>query len=191
MSTKTDIGFDVNGKLTPYGLNIFDVESLYNTFVEKYPFSETRKDIFKRYAHYIEELFLSLETDSFFQYIGGSYVTNKQNPEDIDVVNCIKDCDLLKFKDDKDDTFLKKFLKRYKSEGKDLWGTSKKNYLVDAYLVILYPKTDEKLSEFTKKRLFLAQKGFAQDEDGTPKGFLKIVFNKEEVLKLKKLSNKV
>lgn len=191
MEVMTDIKFDDNGNLAPFGMSVLDIEFFYSFFVENFPESETRKELFKNYVKYIEDLFITLDADWFFQYIGGSFVTNKQNPEDIDVINCIKAKDLGKFEEIKREEILKKLFKRYKTNKKDIKGKSKENYLIDAYLVLLYPKQHPKY-EASMKRLFGGQKGLTEyTRDGSKRGFVKIIFNKETRQKLAELAKNI
>jgi hypothetical protein len=77
--------FDKNGNLYPYSVIETDLETFEKMFVSDFTFSLTRKRIFENYLIYLENLKESVNT-GFFQWIDGSFVTNKKDPKDIDFV---------------------------------------------------------------------------------------------------------
>lgn len=54
-------------------------------FVNSFPTSLTRRGIFEAYMDYLSQLTDAFGT-GFYQWLGGSYITRKPNPEDLDVV---------------------------------------------------------------------------------------------------------
>lgn len=187
MKTIYNIQFDTAGNLIPSGMSTIDINFFYSFFVEQFKDSSTRKDLFCKYTDYIEKLFLALNTNWFFQYIGGSFVTNKENPQDIDLINCIKAKDFDKFDEQKQNDILQNFFHRYKDNGEIKSGQSKEIFSVDAYLVILHPK-DSPNFEASKKRLIGGQKGLSEyTRDGSKRGFIKILFTEDAVKKIKQL----
>ena len=79
-----------------------------------------------------------LLAQDFYQWIDGSFVTNKKTPNDIDVVTIISHLD---YENNK-----KLLEQKYASSGARL------NYNVDAYIVVNYPESHKK-AFFTKSDL--------------------------------------
>ncbi|WP_169704570.1 DUF6932 family protein [Runella slithyformis] len=77
--------FDNLGNLFPYEIIKTDLTTFEQLFVANFPLSETRRMIFENYRQMIDD-FKSQIGDSFYQWIGGSFVSTKNNPHDIDVV---------------------------------------------------------------------------------------------------------
>jgi hypothetical protein len=77
--------FDKNGNLYPYKVIEIDLEIFEQMFVSDFPFSITRKRIFENYLIYLENL-KNIVNSSFYQWIDGSFITNKREPKDIDFV---------------------------------------------------------------------------------------------------------
>lgn len=81
----TQLDFDEFGNLTPYKIIETDLITLEAYFVTAFPKSKTRKRLFENYLSYIyrfqDEVFPIFE-----QWIDGSFVTQKENPKDIDIV---------------------------------------------------------------------------------------------------------
>jgi hypothetical protein len=77
--------FDKAGNLFPYEIVSIELASLEKVFVSDFKDSVTRRELFDNYLVYIEDL-KALAGSDFHQWIDGSFVTNKQNPQDIDVV---------------------------------------------------------------------------------------------------------
>lgn len=80
--------FDKNGNIIPYDLHQISISELEEEFVNPFPNSTTRKDIYDGHSNYIIELVNVLESN-FSQWLDGSFVTKKLNPNDIDVVNFV------------------------------------------------------------------------------------------------------
>ena len=77
--------FDKNGNLYPYNVIETDLETFEKMFISDFPLSLTRKRIFENYLIYLKNLKESVNT-GFYQWIDGSFVTNKKDPKDIDFV---------------------------------------------------------------------------------------------------------
>jgi hypothetical protein len=82
------IEFDENGFIKPYEVIETDLATIEKIFVEEMPFSSTRKMIFDNYLAYNAELKQIIPT-GFVQWIDGSFITKKRNPNDIDLVTFI------------------------------------------------------------------------------------------------------
>jgi len=76
--------FDENGFLTPFKIIETDFEEFKETFV-----TNTRREyLFEEYFRFLQTL-QGLGLGSFFQWINGSFVTQKNAPKDMDVVTFI------------------------------------------------------------------------------------------------------
>lgn len=83
-----ELSFDIRGNLEPYQKIEIEFEELKNYFSDRFENSVTRKAIFDSYAKYLID-FQKEVTPNFVQWIDGSFITNKENPNDIDFVNLI------------------------------------------------------------------------------------------------------
>ncbi len=70
--------------LLPEGLYVCDLEELRIRFVDGFPLSTTRTSICDKFARWLGKLAMLLPAGT--QWVDGSYVTIKTDPEDIDVV---------------------------------------------------------------------------------------------------------
>ncbi len=77
--------FDELGFLSPYKLIETDLETFESVFVSNFKNSDTRKKVFQNYLSYIHD-FKNQISNNFYQWIDGSFVTSKLNPNDIDIV---------------------------------------------------------------------------------------------------------
>lgn len=83
-----EISFDQYGNLTPYKIKI-DLITFEDLFVSAFPVSSTRKPLFDSLKSYNQKLRNILGEDSFIQWVNGSFVSQTNNPKDIDLVNLI------------------------------------------------------------------------------------------------------
>ena len=120
-----NIEFDSRGNLKPYGKINLTLEKLKQYFVSDFPASTSRERIFDSYQSFIESFRHEITTD-FVQWINGSFVTRKSNPEDVDFVTLI-DHQIYEQK-------RKAIEERFRREG----ARSIFQY-VDAYVVKMYP----------------------------------------------------
>ncbi len=125
MSEKVKFSFDVRGYLVPEGENESDINSMKEGFVVPFNNHSTRKELFKGYVRYNEDLKDLLENQSYEQWIDGSFISQKVNPKDIDLVSFI-DYNLV----EKLEEELEKFIK----------SAGRSNYGVDGYVVRIYPE---------------------------------------------------
>lgn len=156
--------FDNKGYLTPNNNIPSTLEEFKSEFVDLMP-GERRSELFDGYQRYCNDLKTVLDNESFFQWIDGSYVTKKQEPNDLDVVTFINGAvvDLLKEK-----------LEPFK------FPKSVENYGVDGYIVAVF---DEAHKHYP---VYLADKGYWMDHfDKTrrgrngqkhQKGFLELIY---------------
>ena len=80
--------FDQRGFLSPYSAISCNLKELEDTFVLSVAKSDVRKHLFSNYLLYLDKL-VNIVGPGFRQWIGGSFVTKKQNPNDVDVVSFI------------------------------------------------------------------------------------------------------
>jgi len=129
------LDFDENGFLKPYEIIDCDLMSLETIFVENFPNSRTRRSLFNNYLKYIHE-FSNRITRNFIQWLDGSFVSQKENPNDIDFVTFI-DYKTYELQEDLLDIF---------------WSFSLEVEGLDAYLVKVYPKSHKKHHRFLEQR---------------------------------------
>ena len=77
--------FDELGYLSPYKVIETNLEIFENIFVSNFQNSDIRKKLFQNYLLYIHD-FKNQISENFYQWIDGSFVTSKLNPNDIDIV---------------------------------------------------------------------------------------------------------
>lgn len=77
--------FDDLGYLSPYSVIETDLETFEKIFISNFEYSDTRKKLFQNYLSYIHD-FKNQISENFYQWIDGSFVTSKLNPNDIDIV---------------------------------------------------------------------------------------------------------
>lgn len=126
--------FDLQGNLFPYKILEINLQKFEEIFVTNFGNSETRKQIFQNYLLYVEKIKNEI-SDTFYQWIDGSFVTLELNPKDIDLVTFINfesyENNLSKLAD----------LQGYKL---------KKEYDVDCYFVKEYPMEHKDYEIVTK-----------------------------------------
>ncbi|GAB2562400.1 DUF6932 family protein [Spirosoma areae] len=86
--TEPALEFDANGFLIPYVPVTSDFDTVRRVFVEEFPTSTTRQPIFERYQECNARL-RQLLPDGFKQWVDGSFVSRKIDPNDIDVLTFI------------------------------------------------------------------------------------------------------
>ena len=80
--------FSPAGYLVPVGKVATDLPTLERVFVTDFPTSTTRPRLWANYLAYLER-FRNKVTGNFVQWLNGSFVTQKENPNDIDLVTFI------------------------------------------------------------------------------------------------------
>lgn len=156
----TQLNFDDKGNLFPYEPIEVNLDTSETYFVTAFPTSKTRKRLFENYLRYIYR-FQDKVFPFFEQYINGSFVTQKENPKDIDIV-----------------TFLD--YEVYEKRGKldKFWSFSLEDEGIDAYIVEDFPKSHP---EFMVTKLSKARWKELYSNDRQKihrKGFIKIIFEK-------------
>jgi hypothetical protein len=156
--------FDTNGYITPSEKITVDLETLQHYFVDNFPNSTTRKVLFDNYLRYVDAFAREI-TPHFTQWINGSFVTQKENPKDIDFVTFIA-ADIYIVKE--------KFIEKY-------WTTQTYDIGLDAWLLKIYPNTVKEYQQYLdyKEEWFLRFTRTRKDDYGNhlKKGFLEIKHN--------------
>ncbi|WP_439585576.1 DUF6932 family protein [Dyadobacter bucti] len=151
--------FDSNGNLAPFEKLSFELSAVRDFFVTAFPSSSTRQQLFNGLNRYRGDI--AREIDGILsQWIGGSFVTQKLDPADIDIANLIQYDIKSEFEIEKLMPFL-------------TIGGSAEKYGVDAHLIPVYPLGDERY-ENTLLRLKYFNEWFGHDRNGNPKGFIEI-----------------
>lgn len=149
--------YDSNGNLTPSGKIEVDAEDFKRHFVDAYPESATRHRIYEGFQAYQETLLNTVRSD-IEQWIDGSWVSYKQDPNDIDVVNLV------------DSQFFEpsEFYrnKLYTKHG------SKERYMVDAYVIVVYPKDDPRYYIVTQRSMDFWDDWWSHDRKRNKKGYI-------------------
>ena len=107
---------------------------LYETFVLAFPDSKTRADLFHEWTKYNRFLRAEIGED-YVQWVNGSFVTQKINPKDIDVVSFIP----------------YRLYEQYQLVLDKLWTDSWEREGIDAYFVKVYPAEHPEFDKATKR----------------------------------------
>ena len=82
------VNFDKKGNLTPYKKVELNYQDFKKLFVDSFEKDSTRKGLFNIYENYTLE-FRNKISLTFTQWINGSFLTNKKNPRNIDLVSLV------------------------------------------------------------------------------------------------------
>lgn len=153
--------FDPKGNLTPYLVYRMEAEAFCEAFVTRFETSATRAKLYANYLRYREEFRADLGRD-FRQWVGGSFVTRKLNPTDIDLVNIVPRTDVVDGKLNR--------LVPYMT-----LGGSKDQYGIDGFFISLEGATGPGvLSHLNHPELDYWQKLLGTDRQGNPKGIIEL-----------------
>jgi hypothetical protein len=123
--------FTPEGFLTPFEKINVDLATFERAFVADFPCSETRKTLFDNYLRYIDNFSKEI-TPNFTQWIDGSFVSQKENPNDIDLV-----------------TFISGELYTTKqAEIEKFWTTNTYHLGLDAFIMSVFEKQDTAYSQY-------------------------------------------
>lgn len=81
--------FDSNGFITPATFIEVELNEFEHIFVNAFPASQTRRKIYDTFLAYLEMLKVCIGETPFYQWLNGSFVTQKLNPQDLDIVSFI------------------------------------------------------------------------------------------------------
>lgn len=130
--------FNHSGLLVPDNKINSTIQELEKEFVLNLP-TVKRKEIFDAYIKYNEDFKKVCDLKLLHQWIDGSYVTQKNNPGDIDLVTFI-DFSIIKKLGSKLDDFK--------------YPNSEKIYGVDAYIVEVYPETHQDRFKYSSDKAY-------------------------------------
>ena len=83
-----DLKFDTRGLLQPGGPHLVPWNQFVQVFVTDYPGESNRHRLFAEFEHYSRR-FQAEITNSYAQWIGGSFISKRYNPRDIDFVTIL------------------------------------------------------------------------------------------------------
>jgi hypothetical protein len=151
--------FDTYGNLTPPQIFRITLSLLEEHFVNKVG-GEKRQELFRHYTRYLNDL-RDILSDDFIQWIGGSFISIKPQPNDIDIVN------LIKF-DDNTELLIEKLLPFF------LIGGAKDNYCVDGHLLAIYAENDERYQAITEPVRQYWNNWLGKDRGNNARGFVEL-----------------
>lgn len=148
----------------PVGKHRVTVDEFREHFVDAFPESRTRSRLFRRWERHREALASILPIKT--QWIDGSYVTNKLDPEDVDLVTVM------------DGLAFEALAPALQDMAGALLGGNKTKVIwgVDSYPLFEYP--DEHPAKAAADAAAVEWHSFwqgARDHDGVVKGFLEVV----------------
>ncbi|MEL7119728.1 MAG: hypothetical protein AAFO07_09815 [Bacteroidota bacterium] len=163
------IKYTPRGYLDPPNRQDLSIVEFEQYFVESFPKSQTRKELFEGFIRY-NNAFQQEVTNEMIQWIGGSFTTKKLNPRDIDLVTIMP----YSIFEEKSELIEKRFRRSAKNE-----------YGIDAYIVSAYPEEHDKHglyrgimvywnNQFSKTRKNRAGKRFKR-------GYVQIIHQKLEL----------
>ena len=159
------ITFDLRGHLLPHSPIQLNLTDFQNHFVDNFPESGTRKQIFENFLSYIQDFQKDIIV-SFKMWINGSYVTRKLNPRDIDFVIFIP-YDIYRANE-------QMIQAKYKTEGAEQF------FSVDAYTIEVYPESHNKFmftqSDTAYWRSWFGETARNRNNQRFQKGFIEINF---------------
>lgn len=153
--------FDKNGYLKPYQPIEVTLEILQYNFVEVFPNSSPRIELYNNYLRFLYSFQDNVFT-FFEQWINGSFTTQNEKPNDIDIVTFLQ-FDVYEKRGDK-------VLDQY-------WKFSLEEQKIDSYIIKSYPEEHPNFSAYQSERSLWKDR-YGTDRDNQPKGFVKIFFEK-------------
>jgi hypothetical protein len=151
----SDYYYDSKGYIQPPQIHPSTPERLRFRHVQEFPSSAKRPAIYAGWLKYIAE-FSAEVAPRFCQLVGGSFLTTKEEPNDIDVVNFVPAENY------------SAVVNRFDEEG-----GSKDTFLVDGRTIAVYPE-DSPMNQLTQMQLNHWSKIFGHDRHGHPKGMLRM-----------------
>ena len=155
------ISFDQNGNLIPYTCIRLKPTEIAKYFVADFPESKTRPVLYNHFLHYATDLSHVLN-QAVHQWLGGSFISTKLDPNDIDCVNLIVFNERLEQNVDSLIPYL-------------LIGGSSDTYHVDGHLIAVYPSTDERYEAITLPSITYWQRFLMNDRQNNPRGIVELI----------------
>ena len=91
---QNDFRFDIRGYLQPAQRFETTIEELKDNFVDAFEESVSRDEIFNQYIEFTNT-FAKEITPNFTQWLDGSFVSNKNNPNDLDILILLNSRDFI------------------------------------------------------------------------------------------------
>lgn len=152
--------FNADGYLDP-GLHPMSVVEIEHNFVSSFPHSSTRPTIIDGFKRHQSEI--SAIAVSYDQLIDGSFVTNKNDPGDIDTV-CFIDGDFVDALPAHQQQALRLLF---------LGPATKATHHCDAYFCPSFPETHKNYAHFRAQRKYWMGE-FGYDRSDKPKGIVSV-----------------
>ena len=162
MTKSTKLKLNESGLLDP-GIHKPTLHEFREAFVENFPDSETREALYDGYLRFsqkcIDDLFVKKH------WIDGSYVTKKDNPEDIDIAMTVDASEVIQH------------VRNGKSFDHGQVGYIdylKKEYGCHVFAIMNYPENDSRHNSITKKdeKYWREKWGHTKDQKRKEKGFI-------------------
>lgn len=158
------LSFDFRGNLKPYKKHQLTVEEIEFNFVVNFEKSKTRKKKFQELLRYNDELKELLQCP-FYQWINGSFIGEKTNPRDIDLVTFINYDVYQKLQNEIDYKFSKMNVGNF-FDG------------IDAFIVATYPENHQFYDIFKGDAIYwenmFGKTRFNRAKKRLPKGFVEL-----------------
>lgn len=148
--SKDEFSFDNNGYVSPNLVFQSDIKIL-----QKFAFNTQRKLLFDTYLVFIKEI-QQLNPDGFIQWVDGSFISQKQNPNDIDIV-----------------TFFE--IEFYQKNFSKLDSLRDKFPNLDLFFRGIYPQNHEYYN-ISQLEMYYWYDLFGWDREDKPKGFIELNF---------------
>ncbi|GED69423.1 hypothetical protein BRE01_31250 [Brevibacillus reuszeri] len=161
--------FDENGNLIS-GIHTYDPETFISQFIKGFPASDTRQQIFDNFLVWLKKLILIAPPNAI--WLDGSYLTQKVNPNDIDLIAFYIPEDLPN--------------EAKAKEVQAMFGAYAKQFKCDAYHCLTFdhwPSEQQQRVDDTLRTLrtyWMGQFGF--DRNRHPKGLVE--FLQDDIIKL-------
>jgi hypothetical protein len=159
------VSFDENGNPKPYSEINISLEQFSDIF-SSIPIRERREYLLSNFKRYLSDLDNKVSPSKWYQFINGSFTTEKKEPGDIDVVNFLDPLSYLKLT--KEESLLT-------SQFEDV-RDSKKLYEVDGYAAPIFNENEPQYFIFCDIYSYWI-KWFGQDRKKNPKAILKVEHN--------------
>ena len=153
------IEFDEFGNSKPYEVVSLNIDECKNIFVDNFTLSSTRLDNWNGFLQFNKDL-KTLAKYPIKQWIDGSFVTNKLNPTDIDLVSFINELDFVPS------------LSLFDMNRSD--GYPKKMYNIDGYVIIDLPDNHQ-YSAKMKEQISYWKDFFSTDKENNPKAIIEVI----------------
>jgi hypothetical protein len=155
------VQFDCYGNPVPYSTISMDMVQF--AFFSTIPDTSVRTTLFVRLIQYLQDFRRAVSPTTWIQWFGGSYTTNKPQPNDIDLVNLV-DYDSV----NSSLNVLPSFL-----TSTTVNPDSRQTYFIDGYLVPLFREDDPRLT-ITVDRIGYWTRWLGQDRDRNPRAIIEV-----------------